>query len=222
VAGSTWAIVVAAGEGRRFGAPKQFLPLGDRLVVEWSVAAARSVADEVVLVVPPDAVSDTARHAGCTVIVAGGSSRADSVRHGLSAVPDGVEYVIVHDAARPFASPALFGAVIAALVDGVDGAIPGVAVRDTIKRVGNGRVTETLVRDELVAVQTPQAFRADALRHSHAAGADATDDAALLESHGYVVAVVDGEESNRKVTSAADLNDLERQLAEAHSGDRSG
>jgi 2-C-methyl-D-erythritol 4-phosphate cytidylyltransferase len=218
VAGGTWAIVVAAGEGRRFGAPKQFLPLGDHLVVEWSVAAARSVAAEVVLVVPPDAVNDAELHAGCTIVVAGGSSRADSVRRGLAAIPADVERVIVHDAARPLATPALFAAVLDALSDGVDGVIPGVAVRDTIKRVGGGRVTETLVRDELVAVQTPQAFRAAALRDAHADGADATDDAALLESHGYVVAVVAGEESNRKVTSATDLTELERQLTDAFPG----
>jgi 2-C-methyl-D-erythritol 4-phosphate cytidylyltransferase len=119
--------------------------------------------------------------------------------------------IVVHDAARPLASPALFSAVVAALADAdVDAAVPGIAVTDTVKRVRDGRVTSTLDRNELVAVQTPQAFRAAVLRRAHAALVDATDDAALVEAVGGRVVVVPGEASNVKVTTAADLETLSR------------
>ena len=116
--------------------------------------------------------------------------RSDSVRAGLAAISPDAEIVVVHDAARPLASPLLFASVIQAVRDGADGAVPGIAVSDTIKRVDGERVVETLDRASLVAVQTPQAFRADALREAHAAGAIATDDAALVEAVGGTVVVV--------------------------------
>ena len=104
--------------------------------------------------------------------------------------------------------------MVAAVRAGHAGAVPGVPVLDTIKRVENGVVAATLDRDELVAVQTPQAFRADALRAAHAPGNEATDDAALLEAAGYAVLVVDGELSNRKLTDAGDLDLFEHLVAE--------
>jgi 2-C-methyl-D-erythritol 4-phosphate cytidylyltransferase len=114
--------------------------------------------------------------------------------------------VIVHDAARPLATPGLFSAVLGALTSaGVDGAIPGVPVSDTIKRVHDGHVVSTLDRSELMAVQTPQAFKADVIRRAHAGGREATDDAALVEAIGGRVVVVAGEIGNVKVTTAADL-----------------
>ena len=128
--------------------------------------------------------------------------------------------VVVHDAARPLASPDLFVAVIAAVTDGgADGAVPGVPPSDTIKAVDeSGRVTDTLDRTTLVAVQTPQAFRADVLRRAHdaaAAGASvgATDDAMLVEALGGTVQVVPGEPGNLKITDPADLGAAERLLA---------
>jgi 2-C-methyl-D-erythritol 4-phosphate cytidylyltransferase len=112
----------------------------------------------------------------------------------------------VHDAARPFAAPALFEAVVAAVRAGADGAVPGIPVSDTIKRVVGGAVVATLDRDELVAVQTPQAFAAAALRRAHADGAaEATDDAALVEATGGRVVVVPGDPANTKITLRADL-----------------
>jgi 2-C-methyl-D-erythritol 4-phosphate cytidylyltransferase len=204
-----WAIVVAGGAGRRFGAEKQFVALRGRPVVEWAVEGARSVADGVVLVVPESAVDDTRWRRYADAVVAGGATRAGSVRAGLAAVPAGADIIVVHDAARPLASPALFGAVVRAIEAGADGAIPGVAVSDTVKRVADGRVVETLDRAELVAVQTPQAFTAGALRRAHAAEPDATDDARLLELIGAEVAVVDGEPTNVKLTGAGDLALLE-------------
>ena len=178
----------------------------------WSVAAARSVADGVVLVVPEANLSERRHEAD--VVVAGGATRAASVRAGLSAVPTEAEVVVVHDAARPLASAQLFDAVVAAILAGADGAIPGLPIVDTVKRVRDGVVAETLDRSELVRVQTPQAFRAARLRAAHSLGGDATDDAHLVEALGGRVVVVAGEEANLKVTTPADLEAVERLLAE--------
>ena len=200
-----WAIVVAAGEGRRFGAQKQFESLAGRPVLEWSVEAARSVASGVVLVVPKDRAGDASLRKLVEGLTAGGATRSASVRAGLELVPEEAEFVLVHDAARPLATTGLFESVLGALAPGIDGAIPSLALSDTVKRVRDGLVTETLDRSELVTVQTPQAFRASVLRAAHATGAEATDDAALLERLGRSVAVVPGEADNLKLTSPADL-----------------
>ena len=201
---TVWVIIVAAGAGVRFGGPKQYELLDDRRVLDWAVEAAAVVADGVVLAVPPERAMEI--ESGVDAVVAGGPSRSDSVRHALAAVPADADVVVVHDAARPLATPALFSAVIGALTGaGVDGAVPGVPVTDTIKRVHEGEVVDTLDRAELMAVQTPQAFRAAALRRAHAGGAHATDDASLVEAVGGRVVVVAGEVANVKVTTAADL-----------------
>lgn len=184
--------------------------MGGAPLFSWSVAAARSVADGVVLVVPESAVEE--RRDAAEAVVAGGPTRAESVRAGLAAVPDDAAVIIVHDAARPLASASLFEAVVGAVVAGADGAIPGVPLVDTVKRVRGGFVVETLDRSELVRVQTPQAFRAARLRAAHSSGGDATDDARLVEALGGRVVVVPGDESNVKVTSPADLEAVERQL----------
>jgi 2-C-methyl-D-erythritol 4-phosphate cytidylyltransferase len=212
--GTVWAVIVAAGDGRRFGRQKQFASLAGRLVVEWSTNAARSCVDGLVLVVPADRLSDPDVHAGADLVVAGGASRSESVRAGLAVVPGDAEVILVHDAARPFASPQLFRMVIAAVKAGHAGAVPGVPVLDTIKQVEDGVVTSTLDRSGLVAVQTPQAFRAEALRLAHASQGAATDDAALLEAAGFEVVVVEGELSNRKLTDAGDLDLFEHLVAE--------
>jgi 2-C-methyl-D-erythritol 4-phosphate cytidylyltransferase len=208
-----WAIVVAGGSGLRFGAPKQFIPLAGTPVASWSVRAARSVADGVVLVVPvpagpgmpgPGASGDAAF--GATSVVAGGATRAASVRAGLGAVPGDAAVIVVHDAARPLATPDLFAAVVDAVRSGdVDGAVPVVPVADTLKRVADGRVVATVDRSGLVAIQTPQAFAAEALRSAHAAGGEATDDAGLLEACGRPVGTVDGDPRNLKLTRPEDL-----------------
>jgi 2-C-methyl-D-erythritol 4-phosphate cytidylyltransferase len=201
-----WTIVVGAGTGERFGGPKQYASLGDLRVIDHAVAAARSVSEGVVVVVPS---GDVEREGG----VAGGRTRSESVAAGLVEVPDDATIVCVHDAARPFASPTLFAAAIDAVRAGADGAIPGVAVADTIKVVEAGIVVSTLDRSSLVAVQTPQAFRADVLRRAHRSGDDATDDAALVESLGGRVVVVPGSHDNRKITHSDDLDWARRLLA---------
>ncbi len=165
--------------------------------------AARSIASGLVLVTRPEFVD--APEPLADLVVAGGSTRSASVRCGLAVLPDDCDVVVVHDAARPLASAELFEAVVVAVRAGADAAIPGVAVPDTIKRVADGRVSETIDRDDLVAVQTPQAFRIAALRTAHASGADATDDAALVEAAGGQVVVVAGETTNLKITTQDDL-----------------
>ena len=194
-----WTVVVAGGSGSRFGGAKQFEQIGTRRVIDHAVEAARSVSDGVVVVVPP---ADVARERG----VAGGATRSESVRAGLEAVPMEATIVCVHDAARPFASAALFNAVIHAVAAGADGAIPGLAVTDTIKVIdADHAVVATPARESLVAVQTPQAFRASVLREAHASDRHATDDSALVEECGGRVVVVPGELTNRKITHVDDL-----------------
>jgi 2-C-methyl-D-erythritol 4-phosphate cytidylyltransferase len=208
--GRSAAIVVAAGGGHRFGAPKQFSALAGSRLVDRAVAAAGAACDEVVVVLPPGVDWDGPPVAAA---VPGGERRADSVRAGLAAVPDGCDVVVVHDAARPLAPPSLFTDVIAAVRGGADGAVPAVPLSDTVKRVEGGRVVDTPPRDALVAVQTPQAFRADALRAAHASGGHATDDAALVEAAGGTVVVVPGDPANLKVTASGDLRVAEALLA---------
>ena len=192
--------MVAAGGGTRFGGPKQFADLGGRRVVDWALEVAGAATDGVVLVVP----ADQPVPAGAVV---GGATRAESVRRGLAVVPAEAEIVVVHDAARPFADRSLFDAVIAAVRSGADGAVPATPVSDTIKQVDDaGVVVATPARASLVAVQTPQAFRASVLRRAHHDEFDGTDDASLVERIGGRVVTVPGDPDNRKLTVADDLD----------------
>ena len=203
--GGVWVVVVAGGGGSRFGGPKQFVRIGDRRVLDWSIAAGRSVADGVVVVLP---AADLATDVDADAVVAGGASRAESVRNGLAEVPDDVPFVLVHDAARPAASPELFRRVVETLRGGATGVVPGVAVTDSLRERDGGAVD----RETLVAVQTPQGFRGDALRSAHASGLDASDDATLVERDGGSIVVVDGEIGNIKLTHPGDVVLLERVL----------
>ena len=154
---------------------------------------------------PPDQLGETAQAWDADVVVAGGSSRSESVRAGLAGVPGYAGIVAVHDAARPLARLELWRSVIEAVVAGADAAIPATSVTDTVKQVGADGHLVTLDRSRLVAVQTPQAFRADVLRRVHSHGKDATDDAALVEAAGGRVVVVEGPPDNIKVTAPGDL-----------------
>jgi 2-C-methyl-D-erythritol 4-phosphate cytidylyltransferase len=202
---SVAAVVVAAGQGQRYGGPKQFAVLNHDTVTAHSVRAARSVAERVVLVVPANYQGNGE---GADVVVVGGDTRAASVRAGLEEC-ENADVIVVHDAARPMATASLFAAVVDAVLAGADGAIPGLPISDTVKRIRHdGKVTvvgETEARDELVTVQTPQAFSRDVLIRAHATGDDATDDAALVEAMGGRVVVVDGEVDNVKITVPGDL-----------------
>jgi 2-C-methyl-D-erythritol 4-phosphate cytidylyltransferase len=183
-------------------------------------AALAGPIDDAVLVAPEGQLEPALRMASdlrdavpVSAVVAGGDSRQESVRRGLAAVVADATVAVCHDAARPFASPALYERVVTAVSGDVRGAIPGIRSSDTVKRVGGGAVQETLSREALILAQTPQAFDADALRTAHERGAnegwDATDDAMLLERLGLAVAVVEGEEMNFKITTEADMRRAE-------------
>ncbi len=204
--------MVAAGSGTRLGTdmPKQFLALGGRSMLDWSLDCLEGRAN-VVLVVAPEFVErmgsagDDSEPERATRVVGGGPTRSLSVRAGLAAVPPTASIVLVHDAARPFCSAEVVDRVLAAVRSGADAVVPGVPVVDTIKRVSGSTVVSTLERSTLVAAQTPQGFRASALRRAHATGAEATDDAALVEAGGGRVEWVAGDIMNRKVTTIDDL-----------------
>jgi len=201
---SVWIVIVAAGSGTRFGGPKQYELLGSSRIVDRSIATAGRIADRVVLVVTAGDLDDLRtqfRTNPTIVVVAGGASRSESVRKGLAAVPDDAEVIVVHDAARPLASESLFERVIAAVSAGADAAVPGIEVSDSLRRIDGGAVDRT----GLVAVQTPQAFRAHVLRAAHRGQPDASDDATLVEMIGGKVEIVPGESSNFKITTAHDL-----------------
>jgi 2-C-methyl-D-erythritol 4-phosphate cytidylyltransferase len=213
---SVWAILVAAGRGERLGVdqPKAFAKLGDLplLAVPLRRLDDSDWVDAVVVVAPPDWEEPAillAEELGCSKVracVAGGRTRADSVRAGLAEVGDEAAAVLVHDAARPLLSDGVIERVLAPLADGWDGVVPGLPVPDTVKRVGvDGGIVETVSRDGLWTVQTPQAFPPDVLRRAVASGADATDCAGLVEAAGGRVKVVAGDPLLLKVTTADDL-----------------
>jgi 2-C-methyl-D-erythritol 4-phosphate cytidylyltransferase len=206
--------VVGGGSGSRFGSIKQYEPLGDARVIDRSVAIARAACDGVVVVVPP---ADAEReHA-----VAGGATRSESVRAGLAAVPSTATIICVHDAARPLADVELYRLVIEAVEGGADAAVPGLPVADTIKVIDDASVVvDTPDRSTLVAVQTPQAFRASVLRKAHELGGDATDDAGLVEALGGRVVVVPGDPRNRKITVPDDLVRMREELDAERTTDR--
>lgn len=221
-AGPVWAVVVAAGAGRRLGGerPKAFAKLGGRPLLAYAVELLEDhpAVERIVLVVPEGweepatLLADELVAGKVAAAVAGGDARALSVAAGLAEVRGDAAVIAVHDAARPFASAALLDRVLAGLAE-ADGAVPGVPLTDTVKRVRGGRVEETLERADLCAVQTPQAFRADALRRAYdrPAGelASATDCAQLVERAGGRVVVVPGDPANMKITDAADLHRAE-------------
>ena len=201
---SVWIVVVAAGSGSRFGGPKQYELLGSTRIVDRSVASACRAGDRVVLVVAPDDLDGVKAQLATrptVVVTTGGATRSASVRGGLSVIPNDAEVIVVHDAARPLASDALFERVISAVRAGADAAVPGIAVTDTLRRRDGGVVD----REGVVAVQTPQAFRADVLLAAHNDAPEASDDATLVEVIGGKVVIVSGETTNFKITTAHDL-----------------
>ena len=213
---SVWAILVAAGRGERLGLehPKAFSKLGeDPLLAEPLRRLEDSDWIDGIVVVAPAGWEEPAillaEELGCgkaNACVAGGATRTDSVRAGLAEVPATALVVLVHDAARPLLSDEVIGRVLAPLSEGWDGAVPGIPVSDTLKRVGPGGVIEeTVARDSLYAVQTPQAFLADVFRRAVAGGAEATDCAGLVEAAGGRVKMVEGDPRLMKVTTADDL-----------------
>ncbi|HEU5362991.1 MAG TPA: 2-C-methyl-D-erythritol 4-phosphate cytidylyltransferase [Gaiellaceae bacterium] len=212
---STWAVLVAAGRGERLGEdrPKAFVRLGELPLLaeplrrldesEWI--------DAVVVVAPPGweepaiLLAEEIGTSKVSACVTGGETRSDSVRAGVAEVPGDAAAILVHDAARPLLPEDVIGRLLEALGEGYDGAVPGLALADTVKRVDGDLVVETLDRAGLVAVQTPQAFVAPVLRACVESTQSATDCASLVEKAGGRVRIVQGDERLLKVTTRADL-----------------
>jgi 2-C-methyl-D-erythritol 4-phosphate cytidylyltransferase len=219
---SVWAVLAAAGSGERLGAdrPKAFVRLGDRPLLAESLERleASPWVDAIVVAAPPgweEPVILLAEELGCGKVnasIAGGATRADSVRNALADVPEDAAVVVVHDAARPLLDDGVVERVVTALNEGWDGAIPGLPIADTVKRVEDERVVATLDRDELRTVQTPQAFLADVLRRALGGGSGWTDCSAAVEASGGRVTVVDGDPRLLKVTDASDLERVAQML----------
>ena len=195
-------VLVAAGASTRMGFPKLWTPLGDHLVVEHAINAACSAsAREVVLVVSPDRVDDVS-YPGVRVLP-GGARRRDSVAAGVNACT--ADWLAIHDAARALAAPSLYVDGLAA-AQRTGAAIPILPLKDTIKRIANGVVVETVPRSELALVQTPQVFRRDVLlRALSSTEEDVTDEATLVERLGIVVATFPGDERALKITTPVDF-----------------
>ncbi|MGH3081574.1 MAG: 2-C-methyl-D-erythritol 4-phosphate cytidylyltransferase [Gaiellaceae bacterium] len=221
---SVWAVIVAAGRGERLGLdrPKAFAKLNGRPLLaeslerlEWS-----EWVDSIVVAAPPDweePVILLAEELGCGKVVAavpGGETRAASVRAGLGEVPDDAAVVLVHDAARPVLPEDVIERLLTALNEGWDGVVPGLPISDTVKRVENDQIVETVDRAALVIAQTPQAFVWPVLRDA-AGGGEATDCATLVEARGGRVKVVPGDRRLIKVTERDDLELVAQWLAPA-------
>jgi len=202
-----WGLLLAAGRGSRFGRTKHDLHIGG--VSLWERCRRSLIAGGVENVV---LVGDIAG------AVPGGGRRRDSVAAGLAAIPDAEGFVLVHDAARPLVTPQLVRRVIDRLLGGdVDGVVPAIPVRDTIKRIGGEMVVETVDRSNLVSVQTPQGFVLGALRAAHDAfPREATDDAAIVEASGGAIAIVAGDPVNMKLTYPEDLALAEALRSQGH------
>ena len=206
------AIIAAGGRGERLGAgqPKQLLSIGGQTILERSVNAflTHDAVHEVVVALPREIADHPPAYLMNTAkplqVVAGGASRQDSVAAAFRAVSDRCDVVVIHDAARPFASVDLIARTIAAAAES-GAALAAVEARDTVKQVRDHVVQTTLDRRTIFLAQTPQAFRRDVLRDALAIAGDATDEAAMAEQAGHPVRVVDGEASNIKITTPDDL-----------------
>jgi 2-C-methyl-D-erythritol 4-phosphate cytidylyltransferase len=220
---TTWAILVAAGSGERLGSdrPKAFAALAGRPLLAESVERLDTSdwIDAIVVAAPPGweepaiLLAEELVASKVASVVTGGATRAESVRNALAEVPEEALVILVHDAARPLVGDAVIERLLGRLDGTVEGVVPGIEVRDTVKRVERGLVAETVHREGLVAAQTPQAFLADRLRAAFAGDlAGATDCASLVERHGGRIAVVEGDPRLVKVTTVDDLDYVARLL----------
>jgi 2-C-methyl-D-erythritol 4-phosphate cytidylyltransferase/2-C-methyl-D-erythritol 2,4-cyclodiphosphate synthase len=218
-------IIVAAGRSERMAAdvPKPLLDLGGRTILQHSVSAfdRHPAVSEIVVVLPSELVASAASLVGATRVscrcVAGGAQRHDSVRAGFASLPAGVDVVLIHDAARPFADAALIDRVLDATRD-AGAVVPAMPARDTVKRVDeHGQVAATIPRSEVWLAQTPQGFRRDVLERAMREGdaRHATDEAVLVEQSGQVVRVVEGNQGNVKITTQDDLAAARARVAAA-------
>lgn len=219
----TAVIIPAAGSGERLGAklPKALVQIVGRTLIEHCVARLATVSAQIVIAAPAGFEDQIRALFGeSATVVTGGATRTQSVKAALDALAPEIEYVLVHDAARAFATADLAERILAALASGDVAVIPGLAVTDTIKEINSHNlVVATPDRAALVAVQTPQGFARTTLVDAHASGIDATDDAALVEKLGIAVRVIPGEESAFKITHPSDVNRAVQLLTENAAAD---
>jgi 2-C-methyl-D-erythritol 4-phosphate cytidylyltransferase len=196
-----WAIVLAAGEGTRFGVRKQFDPIAGHRPVDLAIDAVRRAGARVVLVLP----ADYPWH-GATVekVVSGGADRGASVQAGLAEISDDDAVVVVHQAANPLATPALVQRLVTRVRQGDPAAVPGLRPADLVRRAEDEHLGEVVGRDDLVLVQTPAAFLLSVLRAAHARGTGALEDTALVSALGVPVTVIEGDPRNVHLARPAD------------------
>ena len=219
---SVWAILAAAGRGDRLGLdrPKAFAPLNERPLIAESLERldASDWIEGIVVAAPPDweepciLVAEEVAAGKVAETVTGGETRSESVRNALAQVPEQAAVVLVHDAARPLVTEEVIERVVTALEEGWDGAVPSLPVSDTVKRVEGEAVAETIDREGLVIVQTPQAFVAGIFRRAVESGGEAGDCAALVEAAGGRVRAVPGDPRLLKITGPSDLELVESWL----------
>lgn len=207
-----WTIVVAAGQGLRFGSKKQFAELSGSSVLFHSVFAASSVSDGIVVVTTDEdleyAKASLQNVEKVKEVVVGGSTRSKSVRKGLEQVPQNCDILIVHDGVRPLASEKLFKSVVEKIQEGSEAVVPVVPIADSLRSISG----EQIDRSEVVAIQTPQAFKATLLLKAHSTSESASDDASLVELAGGTIDFVDGDVRNLKITVSSDLQIAENFL----------
>jgi 2-C-methyl-D-erythritol 4-phosphate cytidylyltransferase len=219
-----WAVLAAAGRGERLGSdrPKAFARLADRPLLAESLERLEGSGwiDFIVIAAPAEweepaiLLAEELGAGKVSSVVTGAALRSESVREALAEVADDAAVVLVHDAARPLLPEEVIERVLAPLSEGWDGVVPGLPLSDTVKRIEGDRVVETLARDELVAVQTPQAFIASVLREALAGDvSQASDCASLVEARGGRIKVVDGDRRLLKVTTPEDSALVETWLA---------
>ncbi|MBL89705.1 MAG: 2-C-methyl-D-erythritol 4-phosphate cytidylyltransferase [Actinobacteria bacterium] len=200
-----WTILVAAGEGLRFGSKKQFAELSGSSVLFHSAIAASSVSDGIVVVTSGEDIEyvKNCLHEVKKVkeVVEGGSTRTKSVRHGLELVPQDSEILIVHDGVRPLASEKLFKSVVNKVQEGSEAVVPVIPVSDSLRSINGSHID----RSEVVAVQTPQAFNATLLRKAYSICENTSDDSSLVELAGGTIDFVEGDARNLKITVNSDL-----------------
>ena len=201
---NVWTVVVAAGGSSRFGSDKQKVTIGHKTVLECAVSTAGTVGS-VVVVGKAEFIEEIEKtfssNQSVEAVVAGGSTRTASVSAGLLAVPNTAEIILIHDGARPLASQVLFNRVIDVVNGGVDAVVPGIEISDSLRSVRGHEVN----RSEVVAVQTPQGFKASVVRTAYLNKDEFTDDASKVEATGVKVEIIEGEPNNLKITHPVDL-----------------
>ncbi|MHB2027069.1 MAG: 2-C-methyl-D-erythritol 4-phosphate cytidylyltransferase [Elusimicrobiota bacterium] len=226
--GRAAAVIVAAGSGTRMGRPKQFIPLGEKSVVEWSLDAFLAVEEfeRIVLVLSPEHLKERGSSLASNRVIAveGGQTRLESVRRGLSNIGDDIDVVAIHDGARPLVSAAVIRAVLEEAYQS-GAAVAAVPVKDTLKKVTNKQlwVSQTPLRSSYWAAQTPQGYRREILEDAllkFAQEKDATDESQLVEKSGHRVKIVPSSYENFKITTPEDLVMARAILEERQGGSR--